>query len=72
MGRFAALPCGAFRGAYREGCTGFVSSCAPGRSAGNRKPKRVTRSKFCEDTQQEPLKVTFVLLGIICSKLFFF
>lgn len=43
----------------------------PGHSAGSRKPKQVTRSELCEDTEQEPLKVTFALLGIICPEVSF-
>lgn len=31
----------------------------------------MTRSELCEDTQQEPLKVTFALLGIICPEFCF-
>lgn len=46
----------------------LVSTCAPGHSVGSRKPKQVTRSELCEDTQQEPLNVIFALLGIICPK----
>lgn len=68
----SAVPC--FHSAENTGKAALillVSSCAPGHSAGSRKPQSVTRNRLCEVTQQEPLKVTFALLGIICPKLLF-